>query len=148
MAAHSGGFLPSYSGRSDQGCPTRPDLCPGGTHGPIKKKPSDYMRDMYYSSQPMEIQDREALEAWLRNPDAVKLGSKMPNYDLTEEEIDALGAALELVLDLRAGEVVQHDLHHGELVQVGVEQRLDDHAAQIVSFTACAAVTPCMQIPR
>jgi len=39
-AAHAGGFLPSYSGRSDFGCPTRPDLCPGGTHGPIKKKPT------------------------------------------------------------------------------------------------------------
>jgi cytochrome c oxidase subunit 2 len=38
--------------------------------------------------------DRGALEAWLRNPDAVKLGSKMPNYHLTEEEIDALVAYL------------------------------------------------------
>ena len=28
----------------------------------LKKKPSDYMRDMYYSTQPMEIQDMEALE--------------------------------------------------------------------------------------
>jgi hypothetical protein len=26
----------------------------------LKKKPSEYMRDMYYSSQPMEIQDRDA----------------------------------------------------------------------------------------
>ena len=25
----------------------------------LKKKPSDYMRDMYYSTQPMEIQDME-----------------------------------------------------------------------------------------
>ena len=33
IAAHAGGFLPSYAGRSDHGCPTRPDLCPGGTHG-------------------------------------------------------------------------------------------------------------------
>jgi cytochrome c oxidase subunit II len=41
-----------------------------------------------------ETKDREALEAWLRNPDAVKLGSKMPNYDLTEDEIDALVAYL------------------------------------------------------
>jgi cytochrome c oxidase subunit 2 len=41
-----------------------------------------------------ETEDREALEAWLRNPDAVKLGSKMPNYHLTEEEIDALVAYL------------------------------------------------------
>ena len=29
---------------------------------------------------------------------------------------------------------MQHHLHHGELVQVGVEQRLDDHAAGIVTF--------------
>jgi cytochrome c oxidase subunit II len=41
-----------------------------------------------------ETTDREALEAWLRNPDAVKLGSKMPNYHLTEQEIDALVAYL------------------------------------------------------
>ena len=32
----------------------------------LKKKPSDYMRDMYYSSQPMEIQDRQALECTFR----------------------------------------------------------------------------------
>ena len=28
--------------------------------------------------------DREALEAWLRDPNAVKLGAKMPDYQLTE----------------------------------------------------------------
>ena len=49
-AAHAGGFLPSYSGRSDFGCLTRPDLCPGGTHGPIKKKPSEYMKQLYYDT--------------------------------------------------------------------------------------------------
>jgi uncharacterized protein len=32
----------------------------------LKKKPSDYMRDMYYSSQPIEIQDRQALECTFR----------------------------------------------------------------------------------
>jgi cytochrome c oxidase subunit 2 len=41
-----------------------------------------------------ETDDREALEAWLRNPNAVKLGAKMPNYHLTDEEIDALVAYL------------------------------------------------------
>lgn len=41
-----------------------------------------------------ETTDREALEAWLRDPDAVKMGSKMPDYDLTEDEIDALVAYL------------------------------------------------------
>jgi cytochrome c oxidase subunit II len=41
-----------------------------------------------------ETTDRDALEAWLRDPDAVKMGSKMPNYHLTEDEIDALVAYL------------------------------------------------------
>jgi cytochrome c oxidase subunit 2 len=42
-----------------------------------------------------ETTDREALAAWLRDPTAVKMGSKMPNYHLTEDEIDALVAYLE-----------------------------------------------------
>ena len=36
----------------------------------------------------------EALAAWLRDPNAVKMGAKMPNYNLSEEEIDALVAYL------------------------------------------------------
>ena len=43
-------------------------------------------------------------------------------------QVDVGVAALEAVLDLRGGKMMQHDLHHRELVQVGVEQRLDDHA--------------------
>jgi aminocarboxymuconate-semialdehyde decarboxylase len=49
-AAHGGGFLPSYPGRSDQGCQVFPDRCPGGTHGPIKKKPTEYLKQMYYDN--------------------------------------------------------------------------------------------------
>ncbi|MNY72241.1 hypothetical protein D3C86_2107500 [compost metagenome] len=41
-------------------------------------------------------------------------------------QFDTGGAAFETVLNLRAGVLVQHRLHHGELVQVGVEQGLDD----------------------
>ena len=43
-------------------------------------------------------------------------------------QVDARRAALEAVFDLGPREVMQHDLHHRELVEVGVEQRLDDHA--------------------
>ncbi|HEX2440069.1 MAG TPA: amidohydrolase family protein [Methylomirabilota bacterium] len=50
IGAHAGGFLPSYAGRSDFGCPTRPDLCPGGPHGPIKKTPSEYLKQIYYDT--------------------------------------------------------------------------------------------------
>src|SRR6516165_18744 len=49
-AAHGGGYLPSYAGRFDRGCPVRPDLCPGGTYGPIKKCPSEYLKQMYYDT--------------------------------------------------------------------------------------------------
>ena len=48
--AHGGGFLPSYAGRSDFGCPSRPEACPGGTHGALKKKPTDYLKQMYYDT--------------------------------------------------------------------------------------------------
>jgi aminocarboxymuconate-semialdehyde decarboxylase len=50
IAAHAGGFLPSYIGRWDAGCPTRPDLCAGGTHGPIKKLPSEYLHQLYFDT--------------------------------------------------------------------------------------------------
>jgi aminocarboxymuconate-semialdehyde decarboxylase len=50
IAAHGGGFLPSYAGRSDHGCLTRPESCPGGAYGPIKKKPSEYLRQLYYDT--------------------------------------------------------------------------------------------------
>jgi aminocarboxymuconate-semialdehyde decarboxylase len=49
-AAHAGGYLPSYAGRFDAGCPVRPDLCPGGAHGPIKKSPSEYLKQLYFDT--------------------------------------------------------------------------------------------------
>ena len=48
--AHGGGYLPSYGARSDLGCSTQPTQCPGGAHGPIKKKPTEYLRQMYYDT--------------------------------------------------------------------------------------------------
>jgi predicted TIM-barrel fold metal-dependent hydrolase len=50
----------------------------------LKKKPSDYMRDMYYASQPMENVDGEALECTLRmiNADTQLLyASDYPHWD-------------------------------------------------------------------
>ena len=46
-AAHGGGYLPSYSARSDHGCLTFPDRCSGMS---LKKRPSEYMRDLYFDS--------------------------------------------------------------------------------------------------
>jgi aminocarboxymuconate-semialdehyde decarboxylase len=50
IGAHGGGYLPSYAGRSDLGCSTQPTQCPGGPHGPIKKAPTEYLRQMYYDT--------------------------------------------------------------------------------------------------
>jgi len=46
-AAHGGGYLPSYSARSDHGCLTFPDRCSGLA---LKKRPSEYVRDLYFDS--------------------------------------------------------------------------------------------------
>jgi aminocarboxymuconate-semialdehyde decarboxylase len=45
-AAHAGGYLPSYSGRMDQGCLTFPTRC----SKTIQKKPSDYLKQLYFDA--------------------------------------------------------------------------------------------------
>jgi predicted TIM-barrel fold metal-dependent hydrolase len=50
----------------------------------LRKKPSDYMRDMYYASQPMETVDREALECTFRMINAetqLLYASDYPHWD-------------------------------------------------------------------
>jgi aminocarboxymuconate-semialdehyde decarboxylase len=44
-AAHGGGYLPSYAARSDYGCVRFSDNC-----RTIKKKPSEYLRQLYFDS--------------------------------------------------------------------------------------------------
>jgi aminocarboxymuconate-semialdehyde decarboxylase len=44
--AHAGGYLPSYAARSDQGCVTFPARCTVT----LKRKPSEYLKDLYYDS--------------------------------------------------------------------------------------------------
>jgi aminocarboxymuconate-semialdehyde decarboxylase len=46
-ASHGGGFLPSYAGRSDVICANFPERCKGV---PLKKKPTEYLRQLYYDS--------------------------------------------------------------------------------------------------
>ena len=45
-AAHGGGYLPSYADRSDHGCLTFPEQC----KGTIKKRPTEYMKQLYVDS--------------------------------------------------------------------------------------------------
>ena len=72
-------WVPFLMQRLDHEFMMRPSECPG-----LKKKPSDYMRDMYYSSQPMEIQDRDAMECTFRMMNAetqLLYASDYPHWD-------------------------------------------------------------------
>jgi uncharacterized protein len=72
-------WVPFLMQRLDHEFMMRPSECPG-----LKKKPSEYMRDMYYSSQPMETQDREAMECTFRMMDAenhLLYASDYPHWD-------------------------------------------------------------------
>jgi aminocarboxymuconate-semialdehyde decarboxylase len=46
-AAHGGGYLPSYAARMDHGCSVFPAQCKGPT---LKKKPSEYLKQLYFDS--------------------------------------------------------------------------------------------------
>lgn len=72
-------WIPFLMQRLDHEYMLRSSECPG-----LKKKPSDYMRDMYYSSQPMEVQDMGALETTFRMINAetqLLYSSDYPHWD-------------------------------------------------------------------
>jgi predicted TIM-barrel fold metal-dependent hydrolase len=46
IAAHGGGYLPSYADRDDHACFVSPQNCNPDIH--LKKKPSDYLSQLYY----------------------------------------------------------------------------------------------------
>ena len=48
IAAHGGGYLPSYAGRSDYACITGERFCSKDIV--LKKKPSEYLNQLYYDS--------------------------------------------------------------------------------------------------
>lgn len=85
-AAHGGGFLPSYAARSDLGCLVRPDLCPGGTHGPIKKKPTEYLKQMYYDTMVFSSEGLRHLIAEV-GADQLMIGTDWP-YPWTSTAVD------------------------------------------------------------
>ena len=62
--------------------------------------------------------------------DLVDVGAERP-AGATRVRVDAGIAAPEFVLYLGAGELMQHGLHHGELVQVGIKKTGNDHAVTL-----------------
>ena len=72
-------WLPFLMQRLDHEYMLRSCEAPG-----LKKKPSDYMRDMFYASQPIEVQDMEAMECTFRMINAetqLLYSSDYPHWD-------------------------------------------------------------------
>ncbi len=87
-AAHAGGYMPSYAGRFDRGCPVRPDLCPGGLHGPIEKCPSEYMKQLYYDTMVFRPEGVRHLAAEV-GVSQLMVGTDYP-YPWTDTAIDLI----------------------------------------------------------
>jgi aminocarboxymuconate-semialdehyde decarboxylase len=84
LAAHGGGYLPSYAARSDAGCLTFPDKCaPAGT---LKKKPTEYLRQLYYDTI---VFTPEALRHLVAEtgPGQIMMGTDYP-YPWTSTSVD------------------------------------------------------------
>ena len=81
-AAHGGGYLPSYADRLDHGCVTFPDQC----NRKLKKKPTEYLRQIYVDSLVFSPEALRHLVAVV-GPDHIGLGTDYP-YPWTDTPVD------------------------------------------------------------
>jgi aminocarboxymuconate-semialdehyde decarboxylase len=89
LAAHGGGYLPSYAARSDAGCVTFPNRCT-----PIQKKPTAYLRQLYYDSLVFTPEALRHLAAEV-GPGQIVLGTDYP-YPWTSTAVEHVLATPEL----------------------------------------------------
>lgn len=75
IAAHGGGFLPSYADRSDHACMVGPAGCNADIK--LKKKPSEYLKQLYFDSLIFSPQAIRHLAAQV-GPSQIVLGSDYP----------------------------------------------------------------------
>ena len=83
-AAHGGGFLPSYAGRSDQACLTFPNRCTGQ----LKKKPTEYLKQLYFDNIIFTPEGMRHLVAET-GPGQVVMGTDYP-YPWTKTSVDLI----------------------------------------------------------
>ena len=82
LAAHGGGYLPSYAARSDAGIRTFP-----GTYAtPLKKPPTAYLRDLYYDTLVFTPEALRHLAAEV-GADRLMLGTDFP-YPWTDRAVE------------------------------------------------------------
>ena len=81
-AAHGGGYLPSYAARSDAICTTFPDR----RTRPLAKKPTEYLRQLYFDSL---VFTPEALRHLVAETgaDRIVMGTDYP-YPWTQTSVD------------------------------------------------------------
>ena len=75
IAAHGGGYLPSYADRSDHACLVGPAGC--NPNIMLKKKPTEYLRQLYFDSLVFSPEAIRHLAAQV-GPDQIVLGSDYP----------------------------------------------------------------------
>ena len=82
-AAHGGGYLPFYAPRSDAICVTFPDRC---ASVPLKKKPTEYLKQLYYDSI---VFTPEALKALIAEVgvERIMMGTDYP-FPWTKTSVD------------------------------------------------------------
>jgi predicted TIM-barrel fold metal-dependent hydrolase len=113
IAAHGGGFLPSYADRSDHACLVGPKGCNPAVQ--LKKKPTEYLKQIYFDSL---IFSPEAIRHLVAQVGAsqIVLGSDYPYpwqlapvdhiFESTslsdDEKADILGRTAERLFDLKA----------------------------------------------
>jgi len=81
LAAHGGGYLPSYAARMDAGVTT----FPGGYTTPLKKAPSAYLEDLYYDSMVFSAEGLRHLAAEV-GPRRIMMGTDYP-YPWTDRAV-------------------------------------------------------------
>ena len=83
-AAHAGGFLPSYIGRSDRCVTQSPNPC--RTVKPVKKRPSEYLKQLYFDSMVFTSEGLRHLVAEA-GASQIVLGTDFP-FGWTTEAVD------------------------------------------------------------
>ena len=99
IAAHGGGFLPSYADRSDHACLVNPSACPPGIK--LKKQPTEYLKQIYFDSLVFTPEAIRHLAAQVGAGQLV-LGSDYP-YRWQLEPVDHIFACTSLSDDEKAG---------------------------------------------
>jgi aminocarboxymuconate-semialdehyde decarboxylase len=82
-AAHGGGYLPFYAPRSDAICVTFPDRCSSVA---LKKKPTEYLKQLYYDSIVFTPQALKALIAEV-GVERIMMGTDYP-FPWTSTSVD------------------------------------------------------------